>query len=83
MNSKRPDAPLPRGQFGVSLLPAAQLLGQAVVLRAELAAQPGSPQLSRGHHDCCEHDDDDDAYYCSGRHNDLREVSERHPDSPR
>ena len=50
MNAERLDALLPGGQFGVGLLLAAQLLGQAVVLRAELAAQPGPPHLAHGHH---------------------------------
>jgi hypothetical protein len=82
---ERTHAPLPLGQLGVGLPLAAQLLNQAVVFRAELAAQPRPPHLSRGHDYDRHHDDDsdDDSYNCSGRHYDLREVSERHSDSPR
>jgi hypothetical protein len=82
---ERTHAALPLGQLGVGLPLAAQLLSQAVVFRAELATQPRPPHLSRGHDYDRHHDDDsdDDSYNCSGRHNDLREVSERHSNSPR
>jgi len=51
---------------------------------AELAAQSRPPHRGRcHHHDRYHHDDsDDDANDCSGRHSDLREVSERFTDSP-
>src|ERR1700722_4504543 len=83
--SERLDAPLACSQFGVSLPPAAQLLSQPVVLRAELAAQPRPPQLSRGHHYCCHHDDDDYyyTYNFSLLHFYSRKVSQPHPDPPR
>src|SRR6185437_14678344 len=82
---ERTHATLPLGQLGVGLPLSAQLLNQAVVFRAELATQPRPPHLSRGHDYHRRHDDDsdDDSYNCSGRHYDLREVSERHSDSPR